>query len=225
MWWRTAMRQVLVRASGWGQGTNDGRLPGTCWSLLMMTRGFKLKRRVADNGRLWPPAIILVGYPPCRHRTEKWPSLRLTIRYGGRIFTAVHRNLGSGAQPYNHSRLRWGFCWHSWAQPEPILGWGHRTKHARKVYTGEGKWDDWEDYWDDTIVLESHFHSKKPLGLKKNLIYYTHFTRCSLAGVTRDKYCKCSVQNDLWCMTWTLGRNGTVGLWDRGSWSGASMWH
>ena len=32
---------------------------------------------------------------------------------------------------------------------------------------GEGKWEDWEDYWDDTIVLESHFRSKKPLGLQK----------------------------------------------------------
>ena len=30
--------------------------------------------------------------------------------------------------------------------PEPILGRGHRTKRARKVYTGEGKWEDWEDY-------------------------------------------------------------------------------
>ena len=32
---------------------------------------------------------------------------------------------------------------------------------------GEDKWEDWEDYWDDTVVLESHFRSKKPLGLKK----------------------------------------------------------
>ena len=31
--------------------------------------------------------------------------------------------------------------------PEPILGQqGHRTKRARKVYTGEGKWEDWGDY-------------------------------------------------------------------------------
>ena len=30
--------------------------------------------------------------------------------------------------------------------PEPILGRGHRTKHARKVYTGKGKWEDWENY-------------------------------------------------------------------------------
>ena len=37
--------------------------------------------------------------------------------------------------------------------PEPILGRGHRAKCAPKVYTGEGKWEDWEDYWDDTIVL------------------------------------------------------------------------
>jgi hypothetical protein len=29
--------------------------------------------------------------------------------------------------------------------PEPILGRGHRVKHMRKVYTGEGKWEDWED--------------------------------------------------------------------------------
>ena len=51
--------------------------------------------------------------------------------------------------------------------PEPILGRGHRTKCAHKVYMGEGKWEDWEDYWDDTIVLQSHFRLKKPLGLKK----------------------------------------------------------
>ena len=30
--------------------------------------------------------------------------------------------------------------------PEPILGRGHRTKCACKVYTGKGKWEDWEDY-------------------------------------------------------------------------------
>ena len=30
--------------------------------------------------------------------------------------------------------------------PEPILGQGHRTKRTRKVYTGKGKWEDWEDY-------------------------------------------------------------------------------
>ena len=30
--------------------------------------------------------------------------------------------------------------------PEPILGRGHRTKRAHKVYTGEGKWEDWENY-------------------------------------------------------------------------------
>ena len=30
--------------------------------------------------------------------------------------------------------------------PEPILGRGHHTKRARKFYTGEGKWEDWEDY-------------------------------------------------------------------------------
>ena len=30
--------------------------------------------------------------------------------------------------------------------PEPILGQGHRTKHACKVYMGECKWEDWEDY-------------------------------------------------------------------------------
>jgi len=51
--------------------------------------------------------------------------------------------------------------------PEPILGWGHHAKHARKVFTGEGKWEDWEDYWDDTIVLECPSHSKKCLGPKK----------------------------------------------------------
>ena len=51
---------------------------------------------------------------------------------------------------------------------------------------------------------------KKALGAEKNLLYYSRFMRCSLAGVTHDKYCKYSVQNDLWCVTWTLGRNGTV---------------
>ena len=30
--------------------------------------------------------------------------------------------------------------------PEQILGRGHHTKHAHKVYMGEGKWEDWEDY-------------------------------------------------------------------------------
>ena len=30
--------------------------------------------------------------------------------------------------------------------PEPILGRGHCTKHAHKIYTSEGKWEDWEDY-------------------------------------------------------------------------------
>ena len=30
--------------------------------------------------------------------------------------------------------------------PEPILGRGHHTKRAHKVYMGEGKWEDWEDY-------------------------------------------------------------------------------
>ena len=30
--------------------------------------------------------------------------------------------------------------------PEPILGRGHRTKRTHKVYTGKGKWEDWEDY-------------------------------------------------------------------------------
>ena len=30
--------------------------------------------------------------------------------------------------------------------PEPILGQGHRAKRARKVFTGEGKWEDWGDY-------------------------------------------------------------------------------
>jgi len=30
--------------------------------------------------------------------------------------------------------------------PEPILGRGHRAKRARKVFTGKGKWEDWEDY-------------------------------------------------------------------------------
>ena len=30
--------------------------------------------------------------------------------------------------------------------PEPILGRGHCTKRACKVYMGKGKWEDWEDY-------------------------------------------------------------------------------
>lgn len=30
--------------------------------------------------------------------------------------------------------------------PEQILGQGHHTKHMQKVYMGEGKWEDWEDW-------------------------------------------------------------------------------
>ena len=54
--------------------------------------------------------------------------------------------------------------------------------------------------------IRMSFSFKKVLGAEKNLIYYTHSTRCSLAVVTR----KCSVQNHLWCVMWTLGQNGTV---------------
>ena len=42
---------------------------------------------------------------------------------------------------------------------------------------------------------------------EKNLINYCHFTRCSLVGVTCDSI---QFKNYLWCVTWTLGQNGTV---------------
>ena len=42
-------------------------------------------------------------------------------------------------QPLN---VKMGFLSTSVNIPEPIIGRGHHTKHARKVYTGEGKWED-----------------------------------------------------------------------------------
>jgi len=110
--------------------------------------------------------------------------------------------------PRNHWRWRQGFRQHSWANTrtssEVIVPNVHVRFSLARANGRTGRTIEMiQLYWDVLLIQKSAWGQKK-----SHLLYsfYQVFTSCCDLW----QYCKCSVQNHLWCVTWTLGRNGTV---------------